>query len=291
MREKDITEKALENYNDVFADVVNALVFDGEQYVKGTELEQVLPRGAYKEEGEFHEQERDVVKAWKNGTIRIAMLAVENQTEVDYDMPLRIISSDGAMYGVQAGRKPKKNRYPAITLVLYFGEGRWSGPRSLKERLIIPEKVQRFVSDYKIHIIEMNQLSREEVERFQSDFRVVAEYFWHEARGLDYEGEEQALDHPQEVMDLLYALTQDERFNFNVEKQKVRRSREMMRSKMLDRAEARGEVRGRAAGLNDAMNMVRLFMEGNDVAQIAEAIGEEEVVVRKSLAEAKLIEE
>ena len=51
MREKDITEKALENYNDVFADIVNALVFDGEEVVKGTELEQVLPRGAYKEEG------------------------------------------------------------------------------------------------------------------------------------------------------------------------------------------------------------------------------------------------
>ena len=83
MQDKDITEKALENYNDVFADIVNALVFDGEEVVKGTELEQVLPRGAYKEEGEFHEQERDVVKAWKHGTIRIAMLALENQTEVD----------------------------------------------------------------------------------------------------------------------------------------------------------------------------------------------------------------
>ncbi len=95
MREKDITEKALENFNDVFADVVNALVFDGEQCVKVTELEQVLPRGAYKEMGVFHEQERDVVKAWKHGTIRIAMLALENQTEIDYDMPLRIISCDG----------------------------------------------------------------------------------------------------------------------------------------------------------------------------------------------------
>ena len=68
MHEKDITEKALENCNDVFEDVVNALVFDGEEVVKGTELEQVLPRGAYKNEGEYHEQERDVVKAWKNGT-------------------------------------------------------------------------------------------------------------------------------------------------------------------------------------------------------------------------------
>ena len=44
MRKKDKTEKALENYNDVFADIVNALVFDGDQIIKGTELEQVLPK-------------------------------------------------------------------------------------------------------------------------------------------------------------------------------------------------------------------------------------------------------
>ena len=47
VREKDITEKALENYDEVFADIVNALVFDGEKIVKGTELEQVLPKEAY----------------------------------------------------------------------------------------------------------------------------------------------------------------------------------------------------------------------------------------------------
>ena len=35
-------------------------------------------------------------------------------------------------------------------------------------------------------------------------------------------------------------------------------SRELM-SKMLDRAEARGEVRGREAGLNNAMKMVKTF--------------------------------
>ncbi len=39
MRDKDIAEKALENENDVFADIVNALIFDGEPIVKVTELE------------------------------------------------------------------------------------------------------------------------------------------------------------------------------------------------------------------------------------------------------------
>ena len=300
MREKDITEKALENYNEVFADIVNALVFDGEKIVKGTELEQVLPRESYNNsEGEIHEQERDVVKAWKNGRIRIALLAMENQTDVDYDMPLRVISYDGVSYGTQVNNKMQKSRYPVITLVLYFGDGPWTGPRSLKERLTIPERAERFVNDYKLHIIEVGQLSREEIERFQSDFRVIAEYFWHEAKGEDYLGDEGTLEHPQEVANLLFALTKDDRFNVNVEKERKERSRDMMRSKMLDRAEARGEVRGRVEGhreghregRSDALNMVRLFIAYNDVSRVAEALGEEEKVVRESLVEAGLIQE
>ena len=34
MAEKDITEKTLEAYNDVFADIINVLLFNGRRYVK-----------------------------------------------------------------------------------------------------------------------------------------------------------------------------------------------------------------------------------------------------------------
>lgn len=69
------------------------------------------------------------------------------------------------------------------------------------------------------------------------------------------------------------------------------RSSDMMRSKMLDRAEARGEIRGEERGRSDALQIVRLFVNGNDIAQVAEVIGETEEVVRKSLVEAGLIQE
>jgi len=65
----------------------------------------------------------------------------------------------------------------------------------------------------------------------------------------------------------------------------------MMRSKMLDRAEARGEIRGEERGRGDALQIVRLYVNGNDIAQVAEAIGENEEVVRKSLVKAGLIQE
>jgi len=37
MGEKDITEKLLEDYNDVFADIVNGLMFQGKRVVKEEE--------------------------------------------------------------------------------------------------------------------------------------------------------------------------------------------------------------------------------------------------------------
>ena len=38
MSEKDMTEKTLEDYDDVFADIVNGLVFKGKKVVKEDDL-------------------------------------------------------------------------------------------------------------------------------------------------------------------------------------------------------------------------------------------------------------
>ena len=48
MAEKDVTEKLLADYNDVFADIVNVLLFDGKQIVAADDLETVKDRSAYK---------------------------------------------------------------------------------------------------------------------------------------------------------------------------------------------------------------------------------------------------
>ena len=50
MSEKDITEKILADYNDVFADIVNVLLFDGRQVVSADDLETVKDRSQYKAE-------------------------------------------------------------------------------------------------------------------------------------------------------------------------------------------------------------------------------------------------
>ena len=92
MGKKDITEKNLEAWNDVFADIVNVLLFKGERLVKEKDLEADATKSMFKADGKIHEQERDVSKFWKNGEIRISILGLENQTVQNPDMPLRVIS-------------------------------------------------------------------------------------------------------------------------------------------------------------------------------------------------------
>ncbi len=101
MAEKDIAEKALEAYNDVFADIINVLLFGGKHLVKEDELADESLHSSYKADGKLHVQERDVAKYWRKGLVRIAMYGIENQTDIDKDMPLRLFSYDEAAYRAQ----------------------------------------------------------------------------------------------------------------------------------------------------------------------------------------------
>lgn len=212
MAEKDIAEKNLEVYNDVFADIVNGLLFNGEQVVKEEELESESEHSMYKADGKLHEQERDVAKYWKNGEIRIALYGLENQTSVDADMPLRVLSYDGAAYRNQLNQEGKTKRYPVITLILYFGDGEWNKPKNLLGCLNVPEKLKPFVSDYKINLFEICKLSAEQISNFKSDFRIIADYFAKRKKIPNYRGTKDAIKHVDEFFKLMKVLTNDNMF-------------------------------------------------------------------------------
>ena len=65
MGEKDVSEKILEDYNDVFSDIINGLVFKGEQIVQPEALRNSAVHSQYKaDDNKLHELERDVTKHW-----------------------------------------------------------------------------------------------------------------------------------------------------------------------------------------------------------------------------------
>lgn len=213
MAEKDITEKNLEALNDVFADIVNVLLFKGEQVINEKDLEADTTKSMFKADGKIHEQERDVSKFWKNGEIRISILGIENQTAQDSDMPLRVISYDGASYKQQLLDKKQKKRYPVATLVLYFGtEEKWAKAKHLYDCFEVPEKLKPFVNDYKINVFNIAFLSSKTIAMFKSDFKIIAEYFRAKRLNQKYIGSKEKLKHANETLKMFSALTGDDSF-------------------------------------------------------------------------------
>ena len=213
MAEKDITEKNLEALNDVFADIVNVLLFKGEQVINEKDLEADTTKSMFKADGKIHEQERDVSKFWKNGEIRISILGIENQTAQDSDMPLRVISYDGASYKQQLLDKKQKKQYPVATLVLYFGtEEKWSKAKHLYDCFEVPVKLKPFVNDYKINVFNIAFLSPKTISMFKSDFKIIAEYFRTKRLNQKYKGSKEKLKHANETLKMFSALTGDDSF-------------------------------------------------------------------------------
>lgn len=217
MAGQDMTEKTLESYNDVFADIVNVLLFKGKRLVGEDELVPESLRSIYKADGKLHEQERDVAKRWQNGNVRIAILGFENQTKVDVDMPLRVISYDGAAYRSQLLKDKEadasNDRYAVVTMVLYFGyKHHWNQAENLLGRLHVPEELKPYVSDYKINVFEIAWLTDEEVNMFQSDFRMVADYFVQMRKNKGYVPPKDTIRHVHEFLQLMTVMTGDHRY-------------------------------------------------------------------------------
>ncbi|MBR2528259.1 MAG: hypothetical protein IKE58_07310 [Blautia sp.] len=242
--EKDYTEKKLEDFPDVFADIVNVFLFNGEQRVKPEELLTSMTRSSYKVEGRLDEQERDSKKDWMQNRICIAIFGLENETAPEATYPIKVISYDGADYRDQIRKRDdikRRNKklldqavregmdqssvvleplppfYPVITLVLYFGDRRWNGSRNLKDHLTIPSGLDSFVPDYKINLFEISFLDEETVAKFKSDFRYVAEYFVQTRRkkeGLEpiFSLTLKHLTHVKEFIDLMNAITNSKIF-------------------------------------------------------------------------------
>ena len=226
MSQKDITEKTLFAYNDVFADVVNALLFNGEQVIAEKELVDQTPRAAYKADGVVRDIERDVAKRWLKNDIRIACIGIENQTEPDQDMALRVFSYDSAEYRTQY----KKH---------------WDKPQSLLEAVNVPDILRPYVSDIKINLYEIAYLEDEQLEYFHSDFRVVADYFSQMRKNNKYVPSSETINHVESVLQLMSVMTKDSRFEDVLKKQNEPEGGVHTMCEVLDRVEAIGEIKGR----------------------------------------------
>lgn len=192
----DPSEKLLEDYADVFSDIVNVLVYQGESVVKPENLRDGPTASMYKTiYGRLRQKNRDVLKFDMEHGVEVRVYGLENQSKSSNIMPVRVMGYDFSSYDRDILRKKAENKAagheadyaaelwpeqklcPVVTLVLYFGTEPWSGPTSLVDMLDLPENLKDYVSDYHINLVQVAFLEDEVISKFQSDFQIVAEFF------------------------------------------------------------------------------------------------------------------
>ena len=291
MGEKDVLEKKLLMFNDVFADFVNGIMFDGKDVVKEDELVDLSGWSHYKGDDSKHRfQDRDVVKLWKKENVVISLIGIENQDIPDKNMVFRVLSYDGASYRTQLveeeSRKRKKNVgidgelqdiFPVITFVIYYGEEEWRYETTLHKRLNLGSELKHYVSDYSINLIDLKKLSEDDINKFKKDFKLIADYM---VKGSKHKADRIDLNHPEEVSELILRLTGEE-LPFEVECEEGGKNMEKFFEPMFERAEARGRAEGRAEGKTEGESclakLISLLMSEGKNDKIKDVVENEEI--------------
>ena len=180
---------------------------------------------------------------------------------------MRVIGYDGSSYRDEmnqdeivideiTGKKHKirHERYPVVTIVLYFGKTPWKKPLSLYDVLKISDELKPFVNDYKINLIDVPRLTGEQVEKFTSDFQIIADYFVQLNESNDYVPKEKNIKHADSFLKLMSVLTQDDKYA-EISREISHDEEGFNMCEVLDKAEARGEARGKVIG--EAMGEAR----------------------------------
>ena len=285
MAEKDITEKLLTDIDEVFADIYNNLCFNGENIIKPDDLSNASVTTAFISNDVTRGLISDVSKIYKNSNLTLALLNIENQSTEDSDMPFRIIGYEGAKYNSQL-ISGSNARYAVATLVLNFNtRKRWSTPKSIKESLKnkYPIELDEYINDYKVNVIDVAFMDKEDIEKLNSDFKAVAKYYYLKRNNIeDFEELGDCnLKYPVQTFATMKALTGDSRFEtaYNDYEETHKDDKEVTMEKILDDLINKGKSEGKELQAKEtAINLKNMNM---DEETIAKAVGRDTETVKK----------
>ena len=179
-----------------FADLFNGSCFQGRQVIRAEDLEEASENYVATEEKQpgkplqkGTEIIRDVKMRYRSGMI-LQVLAVENQSYIDYGMPVRCMGYDAAEYSRQLKERKQERRllarhkeehkkelkttiderlsgilrsdrlHPVYTICLYSGEEPWDGPRKLSDMMEFDpedENLRALFEEYHLHLFCINE--------------------------------------------------------------------------------------------------------------------------------------
>lgn len=203
MGEQNLAVNQLLERKEIFADLMNGIVFEGREMVKPENLEH-LPthEGVFTEKGQGSP---GVVERWGDvkmradfGTCRV-ILAEETQGKVHYAMTVRIMLQEALEYTRQVQALEKRNKIegkpsklqgdeflsgirkedrlePVITVVLYLGR-QWDGSTSMFEMFGLEQQSEaaefltNYIQNYRINVVSASNM--QEPERFRSCLQYI----------------------------------------------------------------------------------------------------------------------
>ena len=212
MAEKDLATKKIEDYNEVFADIYNTLLFRN-HILKPSRLRAGATESIYKTDtGDLNSQHRDILKKYQDeANLVISALGIENQASLDRTMPIRVMGYDAGTYRQQLTHREKKIT-PVITIVLNMTDEKWNTPKSIHEMLNMDTALAEYVQNYKIYVFDIAFLEDKIIDAFTSDFREIARFFKRKRLGKNPLTSKNQLDHPREIMEFISAFTRDGRY-------------------------------------------------------------------------------
>ncbi len=286
MQEKDKTTKNLEDYNDVFVDIYNTLLF-GKDVLDEAELEdgptETVRRDA---QATLRAQFRDKAKMYRKGKLMLKTLGIENQSKVEKYMPVRIMRYDAATYDGQVENKCKC-LLPAITIVLNLGDTAWNKPKNLVGLMDIPPELEPFVQDYRMEVFDVAFLDDEVINRFRSDFGIVARFLKNrreKPQDRTLFRDARVIKHVQAVMDFLTAVTGDDEYSRLYEeslKEREEKGEDVTVCEVIDMFKQEGRIEGRIEG--HAAGRI----EGREMA-IMEMVQDGDLPIEKAAKKLKL---
>ena len=120
-----------------------------------------------------------------------------------------------------------------------------------------------YVNDYRINLVEVAFLDPETVAKFQSDFRIVADYFVQKRLTDDYVGSEIDITHVDETLKLLGVLAKDDRFPEEIDamKEEKKMKGKVNMCEVLDKIEGRGFEKGKQEGIRWGIEQERVHTQ------------------------------
>lgn len=197
MAKTDELMKNLFKHKEIFADLFNATIFNGQQLIKPEKLTEINTENIHIEDSI---QDKDNINSnitkWyrdlcmrQNDSILQIILGCEDQSEVDYSMPIRTMLYDSLKYTEQQKnlelRKRKDGTYyhsklrknekvlPVLTIVFYYGDKEWDVGKCIHDLIQWPEdlELKSIIPNYKMNLLWAYNIK--DIDKFKSDLQYI----------------------------------------------------------------------------------------------------------------------